>query len=61
MSLSRLQRGHQRDQGSVTAATTAGMTPAWPGPGPCSGGSGEIIKGHLATQVNALIQSEESQ
>lgn len=60
---SRCQRGRQEDKGSVTAAAAVaavGIGPVWPGPGPRSGGNGEIMKGHLATQVNALIQSEKN-
>lgn len=43
---------------TAAAAAAVGVGPAWPGPGRRSAGSGEIMKGHLATQVNALIQSE---
>lgn len=43
---------------AAAAAATVGIGPAWPGPGRRSGGSSELMKGHLATQVKALIQSE---
>lgn len=39
---------------------TVEVIPRCPGKGPYSGGSSGIRKGHLATQVKALIQSEEN-
>lgn len=44
----------------MTAAdnATTEVIPRCPGKGPFSGGAGGIRKGHLATQVKALIQSE---
>lgn len=45
---------------AVAAAATVEVIPRWPGKGPYSGGTSGIMKGHLATQVKALIQSEEN-
>lgn len=46
---------------TATAATaTVEVIPRWHGESPSSGGTGGITKGHLATQVKALIQSEKN-
>lgn len=46
----------------MTAADYAAVEviPRCPGKGPSSGGTSGIREGHLATQVKALIQSEEN-
>lgn len=55
------QRWHQTDKSLVTAADYAAdqVIPRCPRKGLHSGGTSGIRKGHLETQVKALIQSEE--
>lgn len=45
---------------TATATATVEVIPRWRGESPSSGGTGGITKGHLATQVKALIQSEKN-